>query len=110
MEECAAVSVAAWTQLSLCDTQRADVPSWAFSSPFPSDAAQQPQAALTLAIIKPDAAQHTRAIVREVADQHGAEISVADALARALAAASGTGPGTLITVRFPVRRRPVRPG
>jgi two-component system sensor histidine kinase TctE len=41
------------------------------------------------------------AIVREVAQQHGAEISVADAQARALAA--GTGPGTLITVRFPVR-------
>jgi hypothetical protein len=35
---------------------------------------------------------------------------VADALARAVAAASGTGPATLITVRFPVRRRPVRPG
>ena len=42
------------------------------------------------------------AIVREVAEQHGAEISVADAQARSVAAASGTGPGTLITVRFPV--------
>jgi two-component system sensor histidine kinase TctE len=43
------------------------------------------------------------AIVREVAEQHGAEISVADAQPRAVALASGTGPGTLITVRFPVR-------
>jgi signal transduction histidine kinase len=41
--------------------------------------------------------------VREVAQQHGAEISVADAQPRAVAAAAGTGPGTLITVRFPVR-------
>jgi two-component system sensor histidine kinase TctE len=48
------------------------------------------------------------AIVREVADQHGAEISVVDALARSVAAAHGTGPGTLITVRFPVRRNEVR--
>ena len=44
------------------------------------------------------------AIVREVAEQHGAEISVADAQARSVAAATGTGPGTLITVRFPVLR------
>ncbi|HMO44962.1 MAG TPA: sensor histidine kinase N-terminal domain-containing protein [Rubrivivax sp.] len=43
------------------------------------------------------------AIVREVAEQHGAEISVADAQPRALAAAQHCGPGTLITVRFPVR-------
>jgi two-component system sensor histidine kinase TctE len=43
------------------------------------------------------------AIVREVAQQHGAEISVADAQPRSVAAATGTGPGTLITVRFPVR-------
>jgi two-component system sensor histidine kinase TctE len=49
------------------------------------------------------------AIVREVAEQHGAEISVADAQLRAVAAASGSGPGTLITVRFPVRRRAARP-
>jgi two-component system, OmpR family, sensor histidine kinase TctE len=49
------------------------------------------------------------AIVREVAEQHGAEISVADAQARSVAAATGTGPGTLITVRFPVRRSPPRP-
>jgi nucleoside diphosphate kinase len=65
--ECGQVAVAAWTRLQLCDVQRADVPSWAFSSPFPSDAAQQPQNGLTLAIIKPDAGQHTRAILREVA-------------------------------------------
>ena len=43
------------------------------------------------------------AIVREVAEQHGATITVDDALPRALAAASGGTPGTLITVRFPVR-------
>ena len=43
------------------------------------------------------------AIVREIAQQHGAEISVADAQPRSVAAATGTGPGTLITVRFPVR-------
>ena len=43
------------------------------------------------------------AIVAEVAEQHGAEISVADAQTRALAVAQGHGPGTLITVRFPVR-------
>ena len=49
------------------------------------------------------------AIVREVAEQHGAEITVADALPRTVAAAGGTGPGTLITVRFPVRRAPPRP-
>jgi len=48
------------------------------------------------------------AIVREVAEQHGAEISVADAQPRAAAAAHGSGPGTLITVRFPVRRGPAR--
>ncbi|MCU0920458.1 MAG: sensor histidine kinase N-terminal domain-containing protein [Burkholderiaceae bacterium] len=49
------------------------------------------------------------AIVREVAEQHGAEISVADAQARSVAAAAGTGPGTLITVRFPVLRGGPRP-
>jgi two-component system sensor histidine kinase TctE len=42
------------------------------------------------------------AIVREVAQQHGAAITVADALPRAAAPAGGGGPGTLITVRFPV--------
>jgi two-component system sensor histidine kinase TctE len=47
------------------------------------------------------------AIVREVADQHGAEVSISDAQARSVAAAQGTGPGTLITVRFPVRWRPL---
>ena len=49
------------------------------------------------------------AIVAEVAQQHGAEISVADAQARAVAAAQGSGPGTLITVRFPVRPDERRP-
>ena len=48
------------------------------------------------------------AIVREVAEQHGAEISLADALPRAVAAAGGSGPGTLVTVRFPVRPAPRR--
>jgi two-component system, OmpR family, sensor histidine kinase TctE len=50
------------------------------------------------------------AIVREVAEQHGAEISVADAQQRAAMVAGHGGPGTLVTVRFPVRgqaqRRP----
>jgi len=49
------------------------------------------------------------AIVRQVAEQHGAEISVADAQPRAVAVATGTGPGTLITVRFPVRPADRRP-
>ena len=49
------------------------------------------------------------AIVRQVAEQHGAEISVADAQPRAVAAATGTGPGTLITVRLPVRPLQRRP-
>jgi two-component system, OmpR family, sensor histidine kinase TctE len=44
------------------------------------------------------------AIVREVAQQHGAEISIVDAQPRSLAASAGVGPGTLITVRFPVRQ------
>lgn len=48
------------------------------------------------------------AIVREVAEQHGAEISIADAQPRAVAAAHGSGPGTLITVRFPVHWSPRR--
>jgi two-component system, OmpR family, sensor histidine kinase TctE len=49
------------------------------------------------------------AIVREVAQQHDAEISVDDAMPRAVATQSGTGPGTLITVRFPVRPPAHRP-
>jgi two-component system sensor histidine kinase TctE len=48
------------------------------------------------------------AIVREVAEQHGAEISIADAQPRPVAAAQGCGPGTLITVRFAVRGGPAR--
>jgi two-component system sensor histidine kinase TctE len=48
------------------------------------------------------------AIVREVAEQHGAEISIADAQARSLAVSSGTGLGTLITVRFPVHEGAAR--
>ena len=50
------------------------------------------------------------AIVREVVKQHGAEISVADAQQRSAMAAGCSGPGTLVTVRFPVhgqaQRRP----
>mgnify|MGYP001764085607 CR=1 FL=1 len=42
------------------------------------------------------------AIVREVAQQHDAEITVDDAQPRAEGAVPGLGPGTLITVRFPV--------
>jgi two-component system sensor histidine kinase TctE len=42
------------------------------------------------------------AIVRQVAVQHGAEITVADALPRAGAASGGAGPGAVITVRFAV--------
>ena len=45
------------------------------------------------------------AIVREIAVQHGAEITVADASARSPA------PGTLFTVRLPAQRRTrARPG
>jgi two-component system sensor histidine kinase TctE len=46
------------------------------------------------------------AIVREVAQQHGASIGITDVLPRGQAAAQGIGPGTLITVRFPVHRPP----
>jgi two-component system sensor histidine kinase TctE len=42
------------------------------------------------------------AIVREVAHQHGAEITIGDALPRTAHAGDGVGPGALITVRFPV--------
>ncbi len=41
------------------------------------------------------------AIVRQAAQQHGAQLSVADAIPRAAAADRGVGPGALITVRFP---------
>jgi two-component system sensor histidine kinase TctE len=51
------------------------------------------------------------AIVREVVQQHGAEISIADAQPRSAVAAGQGGPGTLVTVRFPVRgQAPRRPG
>ncbi len=46
------------------------------------------------------------AIAREVVQHHGAEIDIVDAIPRAQAAAQGGGPGTLITVRFPVQPRP----
>ncbi len=41
------------------------------------------------------------AIVHEVAQQHGAEVSITDAVSRP---PPGTGPGALFTVRFPVRK------
>ncbi len=40
------------------------------------------------------------AIVNEIALQHGAELTLADARPRGSAAAQGSGPGTLVTVRF----------
>ena len=40
------------------------------------------------------------AIVNEIVQQHGAELSIADARPRGSAAAQGMGPGALITVRF----------
>jgi two-component system, OmpR family, sensor histidine kinase TctE len=40
------------------------------------------------------------AIVQEVVQQHGAELTIADARPRGSAAAQGMGPGTLFTVRF----------
>ena len=42
------------------------------------------------------------AIVHEIAQQHGAELSIADARPRGSAAAQGMGPGALFTVRFPL--------
>ncbi len=42
------------------------------------------------------------AIVRQVAQQHRAEVTVADASPRTPAAGDGSGPGALITVRFPL--------
>jgi two-component system sensor histidine kinase TctE len=44
------------------------------------------------------------AIVREIAERHGAEISVEDARDRKWAQASGVGVGALFTVRFPLPR------
>jgi nucleoside diphosphate kinase len=72
VRECATITVAAWLQQQQqhCHTQRVDVPSWAFSSPFTSPAVQQLEDDVTLAIIKPDAAQHASSIVQEV-EQRG---------------------------------------
>ncbi len=47
------------------------------------------------------------AIVSEIVQQHGAEMTMADARPRGSAAAQGQGPGTLFTVRFLLSRRPV---
>ncbi len=46
------------------------------------------------------------AIVNEIAQQHGAELIIADARPRASAAAQGMSPGSLFTVRFPLSRPP----
>ena len=50
------------------------------------------------------------AIVQEIVVQHGAELSIGDARPRAVAAAHGTGPGALFTVRFALTPRPALPG
>ncbi len=50
------------------------------------------------------------AIINEIVQQHGAEMTIADARPRGSAAALGQGPGTLFTVRFVLSRRPVLPG
>ncbi|MDT7833933.1 sensor histidine kinase [Aquabacterium sp. OR-4] len=42
------------------------------------------------------------AIVNEIVQQHAAEMTIADARPRSLAAAQGQGPGALFTVRFPL--------
>ncbi len=44
------------------------------------------------------------AIVQEIAQQHGAELSIADARPRSSASAAGVGPGALLTVRFKLSR------
>ena len=46
------------------------------------------------------------AIVHQIVQQHGAELTIADARPRAAAQAQGLGPGTLITVRFALRAAP----
>jgi two-component system sensor histidine kinase TctE len=45
------------------------------------------------------------AIVREIAERHGAEITVTDARERKSATTGGVGPGALFTVRFPLARQ-----
>ena len=44
------------------------------------------------------------AIVAEIVQQHGAELTIADARPRGSAAAQGMGPGALFTVRFALNR------
>ena len=44
------------------------------------------------------------AIVSEIVQQHGAELAIADARPRGIAAAQGMGPGALFTVRFVLSR------
>ena len=50
------------------------------------------------------------AIVNEIAVQHSAELTIADARPRAMAATQGLGPGTLVTLRFALSPRPVGVG
>jgi two-component system sensor histidine kinase TctE len=47
------------------------------------------------------------AIVREIVQQHNAELSVTDARPRSFASAHGQGPGALFTVRFPLAAAPL---
>ena len=46
------------------------------------------------------------AIVNEIVQQHGAEMTIADARPRGSAHGQGMGPGTLFTLRFALSRRP----
>ena len=46
------------------------------------------------------------AIVNEIVQQHGAEMTIADARPRGSAHGPGMGPGTLFTLRFALSRRP----
>jgi two-component system sensor histidine kinase TctE len=50
------------------------------------------------------------AIVAEIVAQHGAELAIAEARPRSVAAAQGMGPGALFTVRFPLTAWPRQAG
>ena len=49
------------------------------------------------------------AIVHEIVTQHGAEITIAETRPRSSAGGSGSGPGALVTVRFPLQANPAHP-
>ena len=49
------------------------------------------------------------AIVNEIVQQHGAELTIADARPRAAALAQGQGPGAMFTVRFPLAAMALAP-